>query len=245
MTAPHPTRVFVAGDSTAALYDLPRHPQTGWGQALQAFAAPGVEVVDRAIPGRSTKSFMDQGALDAIRRDIGPGDWLLISFGHNDQKTDDPSRYTDPRSTYLENLRSFIEAATANGATPVLVTSVERRRFRDGRAQESLGEYPAAMLALAEKEGVHAVDLHALSIALWDSLGETLTKDCFMWIEPGHPNYPDGLQDDTHFRPAGAIAVARLVATALTQQRITPDLWTGLHREVDEAELVWVERQDW
>jgi lysophospholipase L1-like esterase len=239
------TRVFVAGDSTAALYDLPRYPQTGWGQALGAFAAPGVAVVDRAVPGRSTKSFMDEGALEAIRRDIGPGDWLLISFGHNDQKIEDPRRYTDPRTTYVDNLRRYLDVATVNGATPVLVTSVERRRFRGGRAHESLGEYPAAMLDLARQEGVDAVDLHALSMALWDAMGEEATKACFMWIEPGHPNYPEGLQDDTHFRPEGAVAVARLVATALTEQGIAPGLWTGLDRDVAEDELVWVERQDW
>lgn len=244
MTA-SPVRVFIAGDSTAALYDLPRHPQTGWGQALQVFAAPGVEVVDRAVPGRSTKSFIDEGALEGIRRDIGAGDWLLVSFGHNDQKTEDPARHTDPHTTYVDNLCRYLDAATANGATPVLVTSVERRRFRGGRAHESLGEYPAAMLRLAEKEGVHAVDLHALSTALWDAMGEESTKDCFMWIEPGHPNYPDGLEDDTHFRPAGAVAVARLVATALTEQGIAPGLWTGLDRDVAEDELVWVDRQDW
>jgi lysophospholipase L1-like esterase len=239
------TRVFIAGDSTAAHYDLERFPQTGWGQALPVFAAPGVEVVDRAIPGRSTKSFIDEGALAGIRDDLRPGDVLLVSFGHNDQKIEDPSRYTEPGTTYRDRLREYLAAAADAGAVPVLVTSVERRRFKDGRAYESLGAYPAAMLELAAEEGVAAVDLHAASLTLWDAMGEDATKDCFMWIDPGHPNYPDGLEDDTHFRPKGAIAVARLVASALTEQGITPGLWTGLDREVSEAELGWAESQPW
>lgn len=235
-------RVFIAGDSTAAHYDKARIPQAGWGQALQAFTAPGVEIVDRAWPGASSKSYAEDGALDAIVRDIRPGDWMMISFGHNDQKLEDPNRGTEPYGEYQRYLRRYIEAARRHEAGPVLVTPVERRRFRDGNACEALGEYPAAMLALAEKEDVPVVDLHAASLAMWRELGEERTKDYFLWVEPGHPNYPDGLEDDTHFNAKGAIEVARLAAKEAAARGIMgAGVWSGLHHQVSEDELVWLE----
>ncbi len=238
-----PIRLCIVGDSTAAQYEKARRPQAGWGQALHAFTAPGVEVVDRARPGASSKSYADNGMLAATARLLGPGDRLLISFGHNDQKLEDPNRGTEPRGSYQRYLMRYVEAARDAGAEPVLVTSVERRRFRDGRAYESLGEYPAAMLALARSEGLPAIDLHAASLARWDELGEEATKDYFLRVEPGHPDHPDGLQDDTHFNAKGAIEVARLVAaTAAARDTLGPGVWSGLHREVAEDELVWPDR---
>ncbi|MCH7232995.1 rhamnogalacturonan acetylesterase [Glycomyces sp. L485] len=236
-----PTRIYIAGDSTAAAYDRAQAPQTGWGQALGAFTREGFEVIDLARPGRSTMSFIDEGALDAIARDIAPGDHLLISFGHNDQKLEDPNRGTYPRTTYQRYLTTYVEAARARRAKPVLVTSVERRRFRDGKAYESLGDYPEAMLALAEVVDVPVVDLHALSLAMWDELGEERTKEHFLWVEPGHPNYPEGLRDDTHFQARGAVEVARIVAKAAAAQGIAGDAWTDLDRAVSEDEIDWPE----
>ncbi len=113
-----------------------------------------------------------------------------------------------------EQLTAYLDGARERGARPVLVTSVERRRFTaDGTPRESHGDYPAAMRALAEREGVPLVDLTALSLELWGGLGPEGTKGHFLWWEPGgHPNYPDGVQDNTHFQAHGAIEVARLVA---------------------------------
>ncbi|MBU2668034.1 rhamnogalacturonan acetylesterase [Actinoplanes bogorensis] len=205
----HRRTVFVAGDSTAATYATADIPRAGWGQALPVFLRPEITVVNAALSGASSKSFADLGRLDLIRAAIRPGDVLLISFGHNDEKTEDPARYTEPWTTFQEYLRRYLDGARARHARPILVTPVERRRFRtDGTPYESHGEYPAAMRALAEATGTPLIDLTALSFALWSRLGPEATKDYFLWSEP------QGLADNTHFQAHGAIEVARLVAAA-------------------------------
>ncbi|MFF5288291.1 rhamnogalacturonan acetylesterase [Paractinoplanes globisporus] len=206
--------IFVAGDSTAATYATADVPRAGWGQALPVFLRPEIAVVNAALSGASSKSFADLGRLDLILAAIRAGDLLLVSFGHNDEKTDDPARGTTPYGTFQEYLRLYLDGARARRAHPVLVTPVERRRFTaDGVPYLSHGEYPDAMRALAESTRTPLIDLTALSFALWGSLGPDATKDYFLWLDAGEsPNYPDGVADNTHFQAHGAIEVARLVA---------------------------------
>ncbi|WP_436521205.1 rhamnogalacturonan acetylesterase [Actinoplanes sp. HUAS TT8] len=209
------TTVFVAGDSTAATYAIADIPRAGWGQALPAFLRHDVAVVNGALSGASSKSFVDLGRLDLILDAIRPGDTLLVSFGHNDEKVEDPARGTDPWTTFQDYLRLYLDGARAAHAHPVLVTPVERRRFRaDGTPYLSHGEYPDAMRALAEQTRTPLIDLTALSFDLWSKLGPEATKDYFLWLDAGlSPNYPDGVADNTHFQAHGAIEVARLVVT--------------------------------
>ncbi|GIE35735.1 hypothetical protein Ait01nite_087800 [Actinoplanes italicus] len=208
--------VFVAGDSTAATYAVADHPRAGWGQALHVFLDRRVRVVNEALSGASSKSFADLGRLDRILAAIRPGDVLLVSFGHNDEKTTDPARGTLPWTTFQDYLRLYLDGARAARATPVLVTPVERRRFTaDGVPYLSHGEYPASMRALAAETRTPLIDLEALSFDLWGRLGPEATKDHFLWLDAGEsPNYPDGVQDNTHFQAHGAIEVARLVVAA-------------------------------
>ncbi|MEV6794794.1 rhamnogalacturonan acetylesterase [Streptomyces sp. NPDC051320] len=224
------------------MYAADTAPRTGWAQALPVFAGRRTTVVDRALSGASTRSYADAGLLDAVLRDIRPGDWLLISFGHNDEKTDDPARGTDPYTTYQAYLRTFLDGARQRGAHPVLVTPVERRRFdAAGHAKPSHGVYPAAMLDLAEREGIPSVDLQSLSLALWDRLGPDGTTGCFLHLAPGEsPHYPDGVADNTHFQAHGAIEVARLVAEALHAGRMLPSgAWRELNRGIPDSAIVW------
>lgn len=240
----HPRRratIFVAGDSTAATWPANVMPKAGWGQALPAFLDPRVvDVANRALSGASSKSFVQAGLLDRILADIRPGDYLFISFGHNDQKTDD--RHTDPYTTFQQYLSMYVDGARARRARPVLITPVERRRFdAAGHAYASHGDYPAAMLALAASTGVPVVDLTAASMQLWDSLGVGGTKDIFLWQDPGeNPNFPDGVQDNTHFQAHGAIEVARLVVRGLVEQCVLPRfLVRQLGRPVPDDALTW------
>ncbi|MET9775778.1 rhamnogalacturonan acetylesterase [Streptomyces sp. NPDC006367] len=205
--------LHIAGDSTAAQKYADAAPETGWGMALPFFLRKDLPVANHAVNGRSSKSFVDEGRLDAILRVIRPGDLLLVQFGHNDQKRDDPSRHTEPWTTYQDHLRLYVEGARARGARPVLATSVERRRFdAAGNATTSHGEYPAAMRALAGEEGVALLDVQALSLALWQRLGVEGTKTHFNWTATE--------QDNTHFNPPGAIEVARLVTRELLRTRV-------------------------
>ena len=206
--------VYVAGDSTAATYATADVPRAGWGQALPVFLRPEIAVVNGALSGASSKSFADLGRLDLILAAIQPGDTLVVSFGHNDEKSEDPARYTTPYGTFQDYLRRYLDGARAKRAHPILVTPVERRRFTaDGVPYLSHGEYPDAMRALAGETGTPLIDLTALSFALWGRLGPDATKEYFLWLDPGEsPNYPAGVSDNTHFQAHGAIEVARLVA---------------------------------
>ncbi|AYN41973.1 rhamnogalacturonan acetylesterase [Streptomyces dangxiongensis] len=228
-----PRTLYIAGDSTAAPKDAGEAPETGWGMALPFFLREGVTVADHAVNGRSSKSFLDEGRLDAVLASIRPGDLLLVQFAHNDEKATDPARYTEPWTTYQECLRRYVAGARSRGARPVLATPVERRRFdADGNALPTHGDYPAAMRALAGEEGVALLDIEALSLALWQRLGVEGTKTYFNWTASE--------QDNTHFNPPGAIAVARLVARELLRTRVLArhDV-VRLHEDVPASWITW------
>jgi len=211
-------RVFLAGDSTMSNYDPELAPRAGWGQMLPEILPYGVGVRNHAASGRSTKSFIDEGRLAAIEAELQPGDLLMIQFGHNDQKPDE-ARRTEPFGTYKDNLYAFVEVARRRGASPVLITPVQRRSFDvSGMIEDTHGDYPAAMREVARETGVPLIDLGAASRRLFNSLGAERTKKLFLWLEPGeHPNYPEGVQDNTHFSEFGALEIARLVWDAMQQ----------------------------
>ncbi|MET7295213.1 rhamnogalacturonan acetylesterase [Streptomyces griseoloalbus] len=227
--------LYIAGDSTAAQKYADAAPETGWAMALPFLLHRHLTVANHAVNGRSSKSFVDEGRLDPILSSIRPGDLLLIQFAHNDEKAEDPSRYTEPWTTYQEYLRRYVEGARGRGARPVLATAVERRRFdADGRAVPSHGEYPAAMRALAQEERVALLDIQALSLALWQELGAEETKAYFNWTATE--------QDNTHFNPPGAIAVARLLARELLRTRVlAPRDVRRLDEEIPQSWITWPE----
>ncbi|WP_232380905.1 GDSL-type esterase/lipase family protein [Paenibacillus tianjinensis] len=103
--------LYIAGDSTAALKGAEAKPMARWGEYLQKHFSPDIIIDNRAINGRSTKSFLAEGRLADIEKDFRPGDYLLIQFGHNDEKQEDPFRYTDPDTGYKQNLQQYIESA--------------------------------------------------------------------------------------------------------------------------------------
>lgn len=208
-----PVNVHIIGDSTVASYADKRAPLSGWGQMLHRYFDDSVTVLNHAVSGRSSKSFVDEGRWDQVKQVWKPGDWLLIQFGHNDQKQHDPKRFTEPRGSYQHYLRAYVEQSRAAGVHPILVTSVYRRRFRDGQLIDSLADYPPAMRELAGKLEVPLVDLHARSGELLSRLGSEKSKEIFLWLQPGESaNYPDGKSDNSHFCQHGAHVLAGLVA---------------------------------
>src|SRR5438045_9545660 len=100
--APPPTiDVYMIGDSTMA--DKPNHdtnPERGWGQLLPEFFDDHVAVHNHAVNGRSTKSFIDEGKWGAVLGKLKAGDYVFIQFGHNDEKSEDSTRYTNPSTTF-------------------------------------------------------------------------------------------------------------------------------------------------
>ncbi len=216
LVTPMPT-IWLIGDSTV---EDNTPPFRGWGWALPEFVKEGVQVRNHALSGRSTKSFWDEGLFVPVEQGMREGDILLIQFGHNDEK-DDAERHTDPDTSYRDNLLRYCRAAQARGAQPVLFTPVSRRFFVGGGSLlYTHGEYPRAVRALAEQEGIPLCDLKKDSRELYLRLGEEKTAELFVRLSPGeHPGFPEGHDDKTHFNAYGARVIAGL---AVQEMRRVP-----------------------
>lgn len=216
-----PVTVYLAGDSTMQSYTADRAPLAGWGQMLGAYFTEKVTIRNHAMSGRSSKSFIDEGRLNPILGEIAAGDYLFIQFAHNDENTGDPSRYTEPNTTFVAHLKQYIDGARAKGAHPVLITPMERRSFSGVKVKPSHGSYPAAMIRLGEEEKIPVIPLYEKSIALLERLGEEQSKSLFLWLEPGeHVNYPEGIRDNTHFNERGAAEMAKLVVQGIRELKL-------------------------
>lgn len=213
--------IFTIGDSTCANKPLAnQNLERGWGQALSSFFDERYVVVDNhAQNGRSSLSFLNEGRWKPIQEKIQKGDYVFIQFGHNDEKPDS-ARHTDPNTTYKAILKKYITETREKGGIPVLLTSIVRRKFNEqGQLEETHGDYPKAVRELAAELKVVLIDHNLSSKALVQALGPDSSKSLFMWIEKGtNLAAPDGRQDDTHLRAAGARAMAKLVASELSEK---------------------------
>ena len=178
--------IFVAGDSTAANYPQSRAPMTGWAQVLHEFVKPGVRVENRAAGGRSTKSFREEKRWERILGDLRPGDFVMIQFGHNDQKKGHPAIYAEAESAYRDNLKRFVAEVRAKKANPVLLTSVARRLFRkDGSLIQSLGNYPKVAREVAKETSTPLIDANALTTEWLQKAGDQGSIRFFTHVAPG------------------------------------------------------------
>lgn len=210
--------LYVIGDSTAAAYPEERFPLHGWAQMLQEhFDAERLRVDDQAKGGRSSKSFFEEGSWTPIRAALRRGDWVFIQFGHNDEKQGDANRFTDPATTFPEHLRRYVEETRAAGATPVLLTPINRNRWTSPRTMgDTHGDYPDATRKLAREMGVAVIDLHKFTRKRFTRLGPDATTKLFLNLAPGeHPNYPEGKEDNTHLQETGAREVALLAVKGI------------------------------
>ena len=206
------TTIHLMGDSTMAEKDLTGgNPERGWGMMLPNFVDDSFRVVNYAQNGRSTKSFIDRGLWNKVYDALQPGDYVFIQFGHNDAKADDPERYAPAFGAYQDNLRRFIRGAREKGATPVLLTPVARRWFKDGKLDRNCHtDYPAAMKQVADEMGVTLLDITTVSLDWLESLGDEASKAYFM--------ISTGKDDNTHTVARGARKVTELVCEAVKAQ---------------------------
>lgn len=237
MIKAYPT-VYVVGDSTVSSFDdkyyLPRY---GYGTQLGRYFKEGVKVVNLALSGRSSKSFLSEPNYARLRADLSHGDFLVIGFGHNDEKREE-ERYTNPNTPYTEedtsrglsfrhNLyKNYICLARDRGATPILCTPIVRLSEEDdysgtcghitqtGGGFEG-GDYPAAIRKLGQAVGVTVVDLTASSMARYLKVGHKRAAEFHAWAGTSH-GVPAGL-DGTHLNKYGAAWTAYEWAVALSQ----------------------------
>ncbi len=210
--------VYLAGDSTVV--DQTKEPWAAWGQMLPAFFGPRIAIANEAESGETMRSFVSEGRLAKILSTIKPGDYLMIQFGHNDQK---PGKGYVPAATDFTNyLLQFIREARAHGATPILVTPMNRRNFdAEGGIVQTLGEYPATMRAVAQRQKVALIDLNAMSKTLFEAMGVEGTLHAFVHYPANtFPDQPEALADNTHFNAYGAYELARAVVQAIRDERL-------------------------
>ncbi len=238
------TTIFVIGDSTAANKDLSKGKlERGWAMALQCYFDDNILVDNHAVNGRSSKSFIDEGRWDKVLQRMKPGDYVIIQFGHNDEKPK-ADRHTDPGSTFDYNLAKFVRETREHGGIPVLMNCVVRRNFfvkapdieddellrtqtfKDGVKMvegdsliDTHGLYRVAPRDVARRMNCHFVDANKITHDLEQGLGTEASKKLHMWYKPGEePTEPKGKQDNTHYNVYGAHQVARLLADALCEE---------------------------
>ncbi|MFE5320441.1 rhamnogalacturonan acetylesterase [Paenibacillus sp. NPDC056579] len=204
--------IYLAGDSTVQTYQQESAPMAGWGQYIARSFNEQVSFINKAIGGRSSKSFVAEGRLAVILEDIRENDYLWIQMGHNDSTVSKPERYTEPFTEYKHYLKLYIDGARERKATPLLITPVARLHYEDGRFLNDFPDYCDAMKQVAEEERVLLLDLMSRSLQRWDELGYDKTKELFMISHNG--------TDCTHFTDKGAQEVALLVAEGIRDLNI-------------------------
>jgi lysophospholipase L1-like esterase len=190
--------VYLLGDST--ICDQPSEPWASWGQMLPRFLKPGIAVANHAESGESARNSLRARRLDKVLDLIKPGDYLFMQFGHNDMK--ERGEGIGAFTSYKSDLLHYVTEIRKKGATPVLVTSCERKA---GVTSDTLRDYPDAVRALAKEQDVALVDLHAMSKTLYRALGDDLDK---------------AFQDGTHHNNYGAYELAKCVVESIRRSKL-------------------------
>jgi lysophospholipase L1-like esterase len=207
--------IYLAGDSTVV--DQYYEPWAAWGQMLPRFFLPGIVIANHAESGETTKSFVGEHRLAKIMTTMKPGDYLFIQFAHNDMK---PGAVSP--EDYKSLLTDYIVQTRAKGATPVLVTAMNRRTFDDaGKITNSFGPYPDAMREVAVQQKVTLIDLNAMSKTLFEAMGPEGTLKAFMhYPADSFPGQTAAISDDTHFNSYGAYELARCIVHGIREANL-------------------------
>ncbi len=224
--------IFMIGDSTMADRDTKDgNLERGWGQMLSLFFTNDINIENYAACGRSTLSFINENRWKNVVGQLKPNDYVIIQFGHNDEKTDS-TLHTVPGKTFDDNLRKFIHESREKGAIPILLNSIVRRNFpptldtphqytynKEGTILvDSHGAYIESPRKIAKEENVPFVDMANLTYNLVSNLGPEKSKSLFMWIPKGkYKYYPEGRIDNTHLNSYGARVIAGIAASEIVK----------------------------
>ena len=210
------TTVFLCGNSTVV--DQEDEPWASWGQMITRWFMPQVAVANFAESGLSCTSFLAQLRLDKILSQLKAGDYVIVEFGHNDEKekkAGDGAWYS-----YSRNLKIFVDRVREAGGHIIFCTPTARRFFNaDHRTiSNTHGDYPEAMKTVARRENVPVIDLTAMSTAFYEALGEEGSKRSLVHYPANtFPGQDKPLADNTHFNPFGAWEIAKMVVMGLKQ----------------------------
>ncbi|MBN2236930.1 MAG: rhamnogalacturonan acetylesterase [Bacteroidales bacterium] len=212
--------IYTIGDSTMANKPNPEeNPERGWAQMLPMFFDENVVIENYAVNGRSTRSFIDEKRWEEVYNKLKKGDYVFIQFGHNDQKENDPKRYTNPHTAYRNNLILFVKETRKKGAIPIIFSSIARRNFNEvGTLVDTHGEYPMEARLVAQELNVPFIDLQSLTEKMEEAYGVEKSKDLHLHYQVGEiAYYPDGKEDNTHLSVKGATEVAKMAVIQLKE----------------------------
>lgn len=201
--------VYMAGDSTVQTYEASYSPLAGWGQMISKFFTSDVKFVNKAMGGRSSKSFVTEGRLDKILNVIQKGDYLFIQFGHNDAAINRDDCYTDPFTTYKEYLSKYIDGARAKEAIPVLITPAAQLNFSSGTYFNDFQYYCYAMKQVAYEKDCAIIDLMIKCLDYYSTINYDEVFKFYMVSSNG--------TDYTHFTERGATELAKLVSQGVKE----------------------------
>lgn len=208
------TTVFLCGNSTVV--DQEDEPWASWGQMITRWFGPQVAIANFAESGLSCTTFLAQLRLDKILSQLKKDDYVIVEFGHNDEKekkAGDGAWYS-----YSRNLKFFVDRVRAAGGHLIFCTPTARRFFKDGHIENTHGDYPAAMKMVAEREQVPVIDLTQMSTVFYETLGEEGSKRALVHYPANtFANQEKPLADNTHFNPYGAWEIAKMVVMGLKQ----------------------------
>lgn len=208
---PTRTTLHLIGDSTMSIKPNLYYPERGWGMALPGYMSQELEILNHAANGRSTKRFIDEGRWGKALSEMKEGDYVLIQFGHNDQKKEDPARYASAEKDYPAYLHRYIKDVREKGATPMIASSICRRYFEDnGDVRYTMTDYVNAAREVAKEENVTFFDMNKFTCDYLQEVGDEASVKFFLRIPPGiYTRYPEGKSDDTHLNTLGAAWVAQ------------------------------------
>ena len=220
--------IFLCGNSTVV--DQENEPWASWGQMIPRFFNSEIAIANYAESGESANSFIAARRLKKALSIMKKGDYLLVEFGHNDQKQKGPGK--GAYYSFMTNLKIFIDEVRAKGGQPVLVTPTRRRKFdKEGRTVNTHGEYPDAVRWIAAKENVPLIELNNMTGTLYEALGESESKKAFVHYPMGSfPGQKKKLEDNTHFNPYGAYQIAKCVIEGM--KKATPELVKYLKTDI-------------
>lgn len=210
--------VYLCGNSTVV--DNDNEPWASWGQMITRFFTDKVCIANHAESGLSANTFVGGKRLDKIVSQMKRGDYLLVEFGHNDQKQKGPGKGAYYSFSYY--IKQFIDEARLKGAHPVLVTPTRRRQYdKEGKIKDTHADYPAAIRDIAAREGIPVIDLQDMTKVLCETMGEEESKHLYVHYPANtYPGQTQELKDNTHFSTFGAYEVAKCVIEGMKKANL-------------------------
>lgn len=212
------TTIYLAGDSTVT--NQAQEPWASWGQFLPNYVNQNAVVANYAVSGASLNSFKNSKRFEKIASVLKKGDYLLIEFGHNDEKI--KGEGNGAYGLYTNLLKEFITTAREKGANVILLTPTQRRFFENGKLKETHGDFPDAMRKVAAELNVPLIDITQLTTAMYESWGDEKSRRAFVQYPANtFPGQDKALEDNTHFNSFGANEIAMAVINEVKKQNLS------------------------